>query len=77
MLVSREVIVNGNLLVITINPALNTFKITNKGGEHEFASGSGPNLIQVKSNAKEALVEHGAVFTDEVRNRVKKEVSQP
>lgn len=75
-LVSKEVVGNGNTLVVHIDPSQLRYKVTNLSGEHVFEEGQSTNLTAVKLLAKKALVAQGVAFTAEVRNRTPKLVQE-
>ena len=68
LLVSNEVVANGNLLVAILNPQQNTFNIVNQASTHCFSTGKSKSLPGLKIKAKKALMEHGATFVAEVRS---------
>lgn len=68
LLVSNEVVADGNLLVVVLNPTTNTFNIVNAAKTHCFTTGKSKSLSGLKIKAKKALVELGASFVAEVRS---------
>lgn len=67
LLVSTEVVGNGNLLVAVLNPEQNTFNIVNADKTHCFTTGKAKSLSSLKLQAKKALSDLGVVFVAEVR----------